>query len=294
MTTDNLPVKAKRSTEYVPLSDLRPDPRNPKAHDVATIDGSVGRFGIIDQITRDGRTGYIISGHGRTKTLTAMKERGESPPDGVEIGEDGEWLVPVNSGWSSRTDQEAAAALIALNQTTIMGGWVDDSLLAMLDDLAGWDEEDSGLVGVGFGGEEIDDLRQRLEEMATEERDESDEDEEDGAGDGRAPSTGEMLALADVAWGEPEHKVHHGEVWAVGRHLMVIARVHDEHALWTRLLASLGEEAVFAPYPEPFLTTGTLALERPLLLVQPNSYLAGHLLDKHVSVFPNETVEKRA
>lgn len=123
---------------------LRPDPRNPKAHDLETIDASVGRFGIIDTIATDGRTGYIVSGHGRTKTLTAMKARGESPPEGVILDKDGEWLVPVAVGWSSRTDAEAAAALIALNRTTELGGWVDESLLALLDELG------DDLDGVGF------------------------------------------------------------------------------------------------------------------------------------------------
>lgn len=144
-----------RKTEYVPLSGLTPDPRNPKSHSLEVIDASVGRFGVIDQIAVDGRTGYIISGHGRTKTLAAMKERGESPPEGVQVSDDGEWLVPVTTGWSSRTDSEAAAALIALNRTTELGGWVDEDLLGLLDDLA--DMED-GLDGVGFTPSEIETL----------------------------------------------------------------------------------------------------------------------------------------
>lgn len=136
-----------RRIEYLRLDSLKADPRNPKAHDLATIDASVGRFGYIEPIVRDDRTGFIVSGHGRTKTLTAMHERGETPPEGVKVTQDGHWLVPVGVGWSSRTDSEAAAALIALNRTTELGGWVDDALLDLLDSLT---EEEDGLAGVGF------------------------------------------------------------------------------------------------------------------------------------------------
>lgn len=153
-----------RKVEYLPLASLTPDPANPKAHDTEVIDASVGRFGVIDNITLDGRTGFIISGHGRTKTLQAMKERGENPPDGVQVSEDGEWLVPVNTGWSSRTDTEAHAALIALNRSTELGGWVDDALLGLLDDLMEMDEED-GLAGVGFAEEDIEALRKHLDNL---------------------------------------------------------------------------------------------------------------------------------
>lgn len=155
------PTPAPRRTEYLPLEDLQPDPRNPKAHDLGVIDASVGRFGMIDQVVRDDRTGYIISGHGRTKTLRAMRERGESAPEGVQVTEDGTWLVPVTVGWSSRTDAEAGAALIALNKTTELGGWDDEALLDILDDLAS--EDGAGLDGVGFEFAEIEGLRSYLD-----------------------------------------------------------------------------------------------------------------------------------
>ena len=82
-----------RRIEYVPLTELKGDPRNPKAHDVGTINGSIDRFGVLDLIVRDERTGYLISGHGRTKALTHMSSKGETAPDGVKVSEDGEWLV---------------------------------------------------------------------------------------------------------------------------------------------------------------------------------------------------------
>ena len=125
-----------RTVEYRPLSSLEGDPRNPKAHDVSTITASVGRFGYLEPIVLDGRTGLIVSGHGRAETLRAMRDRGESPPEGVREEPPGVWLVPVVTGWSSRSDTEAGAALIALNRTTELGGWVDEELIRLLTDLA--------------------------------------------------------------------------------------------------------------------------------------------------------------
>lgn len=149
-----------RRIEYLALADIEPDSRNPKAHDVDTIDESVGRFGVLDLIVRDERTGKIVSGHGRHKVLNAMQARGEEPPEGIKTDDAGDWLVPVVTGWASRTDSEAAAALIALNRTTELGGWVDDSLLELLDELG---DIDDGLVGVGFDANSLDELHESLE-----------------------------------------------------------------------------------------------------------------------------------
>lgn len=146
-----------RTITLMRLDELQPDPRNPKAHDVGTIEQSVSRFGYVEPVIIDGRTGYIISGHGRTKTLRAMRDSGEQPPEGVIVDDDA-WLVPVVAGWSSRSDSEAAAALVALNRTTELGGWVDDALLDLLDDL---DE----LNGVGYTDDDIEQLRTRLADV---------------------------------------------------------------------------------------------------------------------------------
>lgn len=149
-----------RRVEYVPLEEVREDPRNPRTHDEELIGASIGRFGVLDLITLDERTGYIVSGHGRRKTYVKMEERGDSPPEGVKVDQDGRWLVPVVKGWASRSDMEARAALIALNRTTELGTWVDDELLDLLHELS--DEE--GLIGVGFTEEDMDKLTLRVDE----------------------------------------------------------------------------------------------------------------------------------
>lgn len=153
-----------RDLTHLPLGDLQGDPRNPKAHEVDLIDSLVGRFGYIEPIVLDGRTNLLVSGHGRVKALAQMKARGESPPDGVTPAATGdEWLVPVVTGWSSRTDAEAGAALVALNRAGEVGGWVDEALLDLLDTLA---ETDDTYLQIGFEETEIDLLREKVAALA--------------------------------------------------------------------------------------------------------------------------------
>lgn len=147
-----------RNIAYLPLTDLEPDPANPKGHDEALIGSSIVRHGLVDMIVRDDRTGRLIAGHGRRKALAAMWEAGMEPPEGVRVSHDGEWLVPVVVGWGSDSDLEARAALIELNRTTEVGGWVDESLLESLT----WLEEQGAPPVIGFGPADRQALLDRL------------------------------------------------------------------------------------------------------------------------------------
>lgn len=155
MDTDAPP----RRLEYMALDALEPNPGNPKAHADADIDAALDRFGIIDIITIDERTGRLISGHGRVESFRRSHEAGEPAPEGVTVTADGLWTVPVARGWSSRDDAEARAALVALNQIPIKGGFVPDALGEMLAELQGMD---GGLVGVGFDHDDVDSLLAEL------------------------------------------------------------------------------------------------------------------------------------
>jgi hypothetical protein len=104
------------------LSALTPAQRNPKKHALPALRDSIGRFGYVEPIVLDERTGRLVAGHGRAKALSLMKAKGGKPPAGV-AEKDGEWLVPVLRGWASRSDQEAEAYLLASNQLTVAGGW---------------------------------------------------------------------------------------------------------------------------------------------------------------------------
>lgn len=163
MSTDEMPFVHRR-TEYMDLDLLAEDPANPKAHDMDLLGNSVGRFGFIEPMILDERTGYLISGHGRRATLIRMRDSGDAPPDGVVAGDaEGSWLAPVSRGWSSRSDAEAHAALAALNRIGERGGWDDGQLLKVLDEVSA---ADAGLVGVGFSDNDVAVLRRLAEAEA--------------------------------------------------------------------------------------------------------------------------------
>jgi hypothetical protein len=114
-----------RYTEYMPISKMEEAERNPKGHDSPRIQGAIARFGFMDQAILDERTGRLVGGHGRLAGLIEMRDEGQDPPEGIEVDASGEWLWPVTRGWSSRSDVEAEAALVALNRLTELGGWDD-------------------------------------------------------------------------------------------------------------------------------------------------------------------------
>jgi hypothetical protein len=156
-----------RRVEYVRLDDVRPADRNPKRHDHDVLSKSVRRFGFVEPMIRDDRTGRLVAGHGRLDELRQARARDiTAPPEGVVASATGEWLVPVLVGWSSRDDLEAQAYIVASNRTVEAGGW-DDSILA--DVLADLENVEGGFEGVGYS---LDDalamLSKQLGEMADE------------------------------------------------------------------------------------------------------------------------------
>jgi hypothetical protein len=176
---DKAQADGRRRIEYVPLGAVERADRNAKAHDIAWIKSLVGRFGFVGAAVHDGRTGKIVAGHGRLESLQEMAAEGQSPPDGIVAGDGGTWAMPVEFGWSSRSDAEAEALAVALNEATTRGGWDERALAEILRDLdtadadlrrlAGWDDEgfaafaeslgsDLGGDGPGEGSTDPDDV----------------------------------------------------------------------------------------------------------------------------------------
>jgi hypothetical protein len=144
-----------RTLDYLPLDELQPATRNPKRHDLPLLDESLTRFGYVEPIILDERTGRLVAGHGRIDALRRRHASGEPPPEGVEIADDGRWTVPVLRGWSSADDDEADGYLLASNRLVETGGWDLDMLADLLPT---WDEHEA-LGGTGWS---IDALHEAL------------------------------------------------------------------------------------------------------------------------------------
>lgn len=167
------------------VSELVPAPRNPKAHDDDLIGASIGRFGMVEGLVLDERTQRLVAGHGRRDELMRREAADETPPEGVLKDREGFWLVPVQRGWASRSDEEAEGYLIASNRVGERGGWEPMPLASMLEELAA---SAGGLDGIGYSNGEILQMQADLGELAR--RDGSFLDGLAGDGSGRNPMDG--------------------------------------------------------------------------------------------------------
>lgn len=95
-------------------------------------------------------------------------------------------------------------------------------------------------------------------------------------------SDGSLLSLVDVTIDEPRHKVKPGEVWHAGEHVLICIEVLTGWPLWVEYLT--GENTIFAPYPGPFVPLSIKADTFKMVMVQPNVYIAGHILDRYEDV----------
>lgn len=146
--------KADLRVELVDIDELPDALVNPKGHDIAAIVASIRHYGVVEPSVLDERTGRLLAGHGRRDALRWMRENAEDPPRGVVVSTaGGGWLAPVVRGFSTSSDEEAQAYVVASNRLTERGGWINDLLAEVLRSTP---EE---LLGVtGYSADQRDDL----------------------------------------------------------------------------------------------------------------------------------------
>lgn len=142
---------SERQIKYIPLTDVRPADVNPKAHDIGSIATSILRRGFVEVPALDGRTGKLVAGHGRIEALQWLHKEGREPPEGIKTRGD-EWLVPVLHGWSSKSDADAMAYLVASNRLVEAGGWDETELERLLVEIGRAGELD----GTGYDDDDVD------------------------------------------------------------------------------------------------------------------------------------------
>jgi len=201
--------------EYLAVDDLPVDERNPKGHALEDIDASMTRFGYVDPVVIDERTGKLLSGHGRREALMARKDRGEPPPLNVEVDAEGRWLAPVVRGVRTTSDIEAGALIVGVNELVAAGGWDPDRLAPLLESI----RAESSLVGTGFTNEGLDEL---LAGLAYDRA----EAERSAAGD---PDD----LPAAPALTKP------GDIWQLGRHRLVCGDAAGDRDVRAALLGDL-------------------------------------------------------
>lgn len=96
-------------------------------------------------------------------------------------------------------------------------------------------------------------------------------------------SDASMLDRLEVTIAEPKTKCQTGQVIKLGDATLVIADPVTEVAKW---LPYLTPKMIFAPYPGPYAALTTNGAFNKILLVQPDPFIAGHIVDHYKSIHP--------
>lgn len=176
------------------LSEIKRAPRNAKGHS-EELKRSIKRWGYVDPMILDERTGRLVAGHGRLEELLEAMAASKPPPEGILVDKRG-WLAPVYRGWTSSNDKEAEGFLLANNRLTEVGGWNEGVLAEMLADLG------PDLAGTGWTEEEVAELLRASD-----------------AGGGVVVPREQLDDVPDVA--PEEVRVRVGDLFELGRHRLL-------------------------------------------------------------------------
>ena len=197
----------RRKINYVKISDLKPDPRNPRKHaraQIRAIAKSIEVFGFNAPILVD-KHGNIVAGHGRFKAAKLL----------------GLTEVPVIC-LDDLTDAEARAYMLADNRLTDRSSWDQQGLSVQLKELSVLALEFS-IEATGFETPEID-----LRIQSLDDKPEIDADDAFSFCDGP-----EVACLKDL--------------WNLGDHKLVCGDAHDAESYAAGLGGELAAAVFTAP-----------------------------------------------
>lgn len=145
--------------QFQPLASLpeRVWDLNPRRYDLPAIAESLGKFGYGDPILIDDASGQIVAGQGVLAALLTMQSSGQPAPERIVVALDGGWLVPCVH--FRLKDGESRPYSVATNRTQELGGWQDDLLLDILNEIKATDP--LGLLGTGFTDSDLDVLQHK-------------------------------------------------------------------------------------------------------------------------------------
>lgn len=238
--------------EELQVSDALFNPENWRVHpreQQEALAGVLRQVGIVQNVVVNKRTGHLVDGH--LRVLLADREgMATVPATVVDLTEEEERLILAT------LDPLAALAGADKEKLDSLLHEVqtdDPSIQAMLSGLA----EENGLY---FG-------------------------DAAGATEGEGRPKGTALDDLNLSGGEPETDCERGQVFRLGPHVLVVADVVFEAEVWKPLLE---DGMAFAPYAGPFALECERALVQPFLIVQPNRFIAGHIVDAFKALHPDE------
>ena len=245
--------------EKVSVEALIPYPGNPRKGNVELIAESLRVNGQYKPILVQKKSNIILAGN---HTWQAAQQLGWEDIEIVRLDVD---------------DKAAKRIMLSDNRTNDVAIYDVDALQKILDEM------DGDLEGTGYFADDLsailDDVAEQALEALKPEKEPYNESEDRST----------TLLVASLDAGMPEHETASGDVWQVGKHILIVCEPHTE---WEQFVPYLTEGKILAIYPDVFITASERARSNELILVQPRTYLAGHILDKHKSMFASETIKK--
>lgn len=249
----------------VPVTNLTAMKNNPRKGDVEAVMRSYRQFGQRKPIVvrRTGiddnglSIGEVIAGNHQLKAAIALG-----------------W-TEIAAVFTDDDDLTAKAFSLADNRTHDLGTYDENELSELLKELG--DSNSELFLSTGYSA---NDLNTMLTVIA-----------EGTAYDDKGEIRGELLQLANVSYGEPEELVEVNSVWKVGRHIMCVMDVMKDYDYYLQYLEQL-DEPLFMPYPGPYIALSVKLQKRQALLIQPDPYLAGHIIDKYRAIYGADSVSQ--
>lgn len=250
----------------VPIENLTPMAGNPRKGDVQAVRRSYEKFGQRKPIVAR-RLGISENGFG-TGTVTAGNHQLEAAK---ELG----WKE-IAVVFIDEDENTAKAFSLADNRTHDLGSYDDEDLTSLLQEMADFDKD--LFEATGYTNSDIHTILTALESNGTV----TEEPVNDAA-------RGELLSLLNVAYGEPKTEVFTGDVYTLKHHYLIIADVMTD---WKKYISYLKDGLILLPYPGPYIALSARLDLKPTVMVQPNVYLAGHIIDKYISVHGENSVKR--
>lgn len=249
----------------VPIENLSLMLGNPRIGDVEAVKRSYKKFGQRKPIVAR-RLGIAENGFG-SGTVTAGNHQLEAAK---ALG----W-TEIAVVFIDEDENTAKAFSLADNRTHDLGYYDDVQLNTLLKEMESFDKDLFKATGYNSNDIEalIDSIDRESGETATKED----------------MTRGELLSLLNVAYGEPEHLVQEGQIYEVGHHILIVVDVMKD---WDRYIKYLKDDILFLPYPGPYIAVSSKLEKIKALFVQPNTYLAGHLLDKYASIYGEKGIKR--
>lgn len=281
MVTIDQQIEPVKQNVEIPLEILYAHPRNYQQHppgQIANIVESLKRWGqvrsIVVQANSDGVSYTIVAGHGVTEAAHFLV--GEDVSYYERFGKLRADIIPAS--WPS---EQVLGYLVADNYLSNEATQDEELLVELLQEQA-----DAGYNLASLGADD-ETLRQMLSAINEEEG----ETPPGGVGSDGDEERGRLLSLLDVTLADPRHEVHSGDVWRLGKqHTLVCAHVFRDWSSWTRFLDR--EDCLFLPFAGPLVALADTAKKYTLVMVQPDPYIAGHILDRYAEVHGESSVRK--